>query len=606
VRRPSVVESEICPDDNVVLPDNTLVYLDAKRLPRHNRAPTALSGGYSAPMNVRICCALLLAFLTAPAGAQTLIVHSVRGYTPTAGGKLQSFSGLVVIDGKVDRLLTAKDDRPTIPGAQVLDGGGKTVLPGLIDAHGHVLDLGRERLQADLRGSASLAETLDRVRSFAGANAGQRWVIGRGWNQVLWREKRFPAARDLDAVIADRPVVLTRIDGHAIWVNSAAMKLTGVTAATRDPDGGQIVRDAAGQPTGVFVDTAAALIERHIPQPSDDEVKRALGAAMHELAALGMTGVHDAGIDASQYRLYQELGSAGELPIRIYAMLNDSPAARAVIAAGPRPAQFDDRLQMRAVKAWIDGALGSRGAAMLNDYSDQPHHRGLTLYTREQMDELVRLTSQHGWQLNVHAIGDAGNRIVLDAFESHLTAQQRERLRPRIEHAQVVGLEDIPRFAQLGVIASIQPTHATSDMNMAEDRVGAERIKGAYAWRKLLKSGARLAGGSDFPVELANPFHGLYAAVTRQDRSGRPPGGWRPEEKLTREEALRLFTADAAYAAHMENSVGTLEPGKWADFILIDRDYFKAPESEIDDIAVLSTYVAGRKVETAASGRRSE
>ena len=212
-------------------------------------------------------------------------------------------------------------------------------------------------------------------------------------------------------------------------------------------------------------------------------------------------------------------------------MLNDSAAARAVIAAGPRPAQFDDRLQMRAVKAWIDGALGSRGAAMLNDYSDQPHHRGLMLYTREQMDELVRLTSRHGWQLNVHAIGDAGNRIVLDAFETQLTAQQRERLRPRIEHAQVVGLEDVPRFAQLGVIASIQPTHATSDMNMAEDRVGAERIKGAYAWRKLLNSGARLAGGSDFPVELANPFHGLYAAVTRQDRGGRPPGGWYPRRK---------------------------------------------------------------------------
>jgi predicted amidohydrolase YtcJ len=557
-------------------------------------------------MNTRLCCALLIATLAAPAGAETLIVHSIRGYTPTADGKLQSFSGMVVSDGKVDRLLSSSDDRPTIPGAQMLDGGGRTMLPGLIDAHGHVLGLGQERMQADLRGVASLTEALDRVRTFAAANPDQRWVIGRGWNQVLWRENRFPTARDIDGVIADRPVVLTRIDGHAIWANSAAMKIAGVTSATKDPDGGQIVRDAAGQPTGVLVDTAAALVERHIPQPSDAEVKRALGAAMHELARLGLTGVHDAGIDASQYRLYQDLGSAGELPIRIYAMLSDSAAAQAVIAAGPRPAQYDDRLRMHAVKAYIDGALGSRGAAMLKDYSDQPHHRGLMLNTREQMDKLVRLTAQHGWQLNVHAIGDAGNRIVLDAFETQLTAQQREKLRPRIEHAQVVALGDIPRFAQLGVIASIQPTHATSDMNMAEDRVGAERIKGAYAWRKLLKSGARLAGGSDFPVELANPFHGLYAAVTRQDRNGRPPGGWYPEEKLTREEALRLFTADAAYAAHMENSVGTLEPGRWADFILIDRDYFKAPESEIDDIAVLATYVAGRKVEPKAPGRPSE
>jgi predicted amidohydrolase YtcJ len=277
-------------------------------------------------------------------------------------------------------------------------------------------------------------------------------------------------------------------------------------------------------------------------------------------------------------------------------MLADGEAARAVIAAGPTPRRFEDRLQMRAVKAWVDGALGSRGAALLEDYSDQAKHRGLTLYTPAQIGELAALTARFGWQLNIHAIGDAGNRMALDAFERRMTPRERVALRPRIEHAQVIALDDIQRFARLGVIASIQPTHATSDMNMAEERVGPRRIQGAYAWRKLLNAGVRLAGGSDFPVELANPFHGLYAAVTRQDRDGRPPGGWRAEEKLTRAEALRLFTLDAAYAAHMEHALGSLEPGKWADFILIDRDYFKVPEQEIDDIAVLATYVAGRRV----------
>ena len=374
------------------------------------------------------------------------------------------------------------------------------------------------------------------------------------------------------------------------------MQIAGVTAATADPAGGQILRDTDGQPTGVFIDTAMALIERHVPPPDDAEVKRVLHAAVHDLAALGVTGVHDAGIDARQYRLFQELGAAGALPIRIYAMLADSDDARSLIESGPKAPQFDDRLQMRAVKAWVDGALGSRGAVMLEDYSDQPQHRGLLIYTPEKLQQLTTLTASRGWQLNVHAIGDAGNRIVLDTFETKMTAEERKALRPRIEHAQVVALEDIPRFAKLDVIASIQPTHATSDMNMAEDRVGAERIKGAYAWRRLLDSGARLAGGSDFPVELAYPFHGLYAAVTRQDRDGRPPGGWYPQERLTRAEALRLFTIDAAYAGFMERSVGSLEPGKWADFIIVDRDFFKVPDSEIDDISVLATYVAGRRV----------
>lgn len=544
---------------------------------------------------LRVICVVLLATSAISARAETVIVQNIHGYTPVRSG-MDSFSGIVIEDGRIKRLLHTGDDAANTADATIIDGHGKTLLPGLTDAHGHVLGLGELRLSANLRGSATLAEALDRIRKHAATDRDARWVVGRGWNQVLWKDRRFPTAQELDGAVSNRPAMMERVDGHAIWVNSAALKLAGITAATEDPPGGQIVRDASGKPTGVFVDAAKALIERHIPAATDAEVKRELVAAMQEVAALGMTGVHDAGVDERGYRMYQELGAAGQLPIRIYAMLRDSPEARGAIQQGPRMPEFDDRLQLRAVKAWADGALGSRGAALLQDYSDQPHHRGLMIYTREQFQELATLTAAKGWQLNVHAIGDAGNRMVLDTFETLLTKEQRQALRPRIEHAQVIALDDIRRFGKLGVIASIQPTHATSDMNMAEDRLGHARVQGAYAWRKLINAGARLAGGSDFPVELPNPFYGLYAAVTRQDRDGKPPGGWYPDEKLTREEALRLFTLDAAYAGFMEHSTGSLEPGKWADFILIDRDYFKVPESEIDDIRVLATYVAGRQV----------
>lgn len=543
---------------------------------------------------LRRCASVIsLALIPLVADAAVQVVHNVHGYTPTNEG-LRAFSGLVIVDGKIERVLTSESEVPR--NGEAIDGGGRTLLPGLIDAHGHVLWLGEERLQADLRGSTSLQETLDRTRSFAAAHADSSWVMGRGWDQELWADKRFPTARDLDRVIGDRPAMLTRIDLHVVWVNSAALKLAGISSATVDPPGGQIVRDATGQPTGVFVDAAMALIKKHLPERTDEGIKHALRTSMRELVSLGLTGTHDAGIDSRQYRLYQELGARGELPLRIYAMLAAREARPGDIEAGPRSPQFDDRLQMPAVKVWVDGALGSRGAALLQDYSDEPHSRGLMLYTPAQLQALAKLTSANGWQLNVHAIGDAGNRFALDTFEKMLTREQRRSLRPRIEHASVLTPGDVARFAKLGIVASIQPMFATSDMSMAEDRLGPTRVHGAYAWRTLLDAGVRLAGGSDFPVELPNPFLGMYAAVTRQDREGRPAGGWHPREKLSREEALRLFTADAAYAARMENVVGTLEPGKWADFILIDRDYFKVPEQEIDDIRVLATFVAGSKV----------
>ena len=527
--------------------------------------------------------------------AQTVIVRNVNGYAPQPE-RLEKFATLVIVNGKVDRLLSAGTAVPTIANATVIDGKGQTLLPGLIDAHGHVVSLGQLRAQADLRGSASVDAALDRIRKFAADKSNAKWVVGQGWNQVLWSGRQFPTAKQLDRVVGERPALMSRIDGHAVWVNTAALKLASITRATPDPNGGQIIRDAEGNPTGVLVDNATALVERLLPPATDSETLDFLSTALNELASLGLTGVHDAGVDPHTYQLYQQLGKQNRLPVRVYAMLADNKAAREVIKSGPQPPQFEDRLQMRSVKAWVDGALGSRGAAFLQDYSDQPGHRGLTLYTQDEMQTLAELTAQHHWQLCVHAIGDAGNRTALNAFERGMSAAQRVELRPRIEHAQVIALTDIPRFKQLNVIASIQPTHATSDMNMAEDRVGAQRIQGAYAWRKLKNAGARLAGGSDFPVELANPFHGLYAAVTRKDRDGKPPGGWYAQEKLTREEALRLFSADAAYAASMEDRLGSLARGQWADFILIDRDYFAVPEDQIDDVVVAATYVGGKQV----------
>jgi predicted amidohydrolase YtcJ len=540
---------------------------------------------------------IFLCMLAGAASAETVVIANVDGYALHATG-LQRFGAMVIVDGKVQRLLKADEQYSSAATVKRIDGAGKVLLPGLIDAHGHVLELGQQRLQVDLRGSTSMNAALDRVRTFATHNESTRWLLGRGWNQVLWPDKQFPTAGQLDSVIADRPVLLSRVDGHAIWVNNVALKLAGITRATPDPSGGQILRDASGNPTGVLIDTATSLVERHLPPATDADTKRALLTGMNELASTGLTGVHDAGIDSRTYALYQELGRDGLLPLRVYAMLADDKDNRDVIKAGPRPPQFDDRLQLRAVKAWVDGALGSRGAALLDDYSDQAGHRGLMLYSSAELQSLAQLCGQYGWQLNLHAIGDAGNHAALDAFERGLTPMQRKALRPRIEHAQVITLADIPRYSSLNIVASIQPTHATSDMNMAEDRVGRDRIQGAYAWRKLKDKGARLAGGSDFPVELANPFHGLYAAVTRKRRDGKPPNGWYPKEKLTREEALRLFTVDAAYAGHMEDKVGSLQPGQWADFILVDRDYFTVPDEQIDHTQVVATYVAGKKSPT--------
>ncbi|GAB3018778.1 amidohydrolase [Bowmanella dokdonensis] len=524
--------------------------------------------------------------------AQPTLVTNIQGYHILPEQGLQSFSTLAFENGKV----LATGDKTLIgqyPGAWVVDGEGKTLLPGLIDAHGHLLGLGQNLLQVDLRGLTSARESVQKVNDYAARNPQLEWIIGRGWNQVLWHDKQYPSARQLDEFLPDTPVWLERIDGHAAWVNSKALAIAGIGKDTLDPPGGQILRDKEGNPTGVLIDNAMGLVADHLPETDSASMQRALNEASSHLLEQGITSMHDAGIDHQTYHFYLQQAEQQTLNIRIYAMIAASdPKLIQMLEKGPRRDK-KDFLWIQSVKAYGDGALGSRGAAMLAPYSDDQDNKGLLVTAEQDLPELFRTVLKHGFQLNFHAIGDKSNRLALDHYAKAYEQVGGRSLRHRIEHAQVVSTDDIPRFKELDIIASMQPVHATSDKNMAEDRIGKKRLEGAYAWKRFIDQGTVLAAGSDFPVELANPFHGLHAAVTRQDHEGEPPGGWQPEQKLTLEQALRAFTLDAAYAAHQEKILGNLEPGKWADFILIDRDIFNIPAGQIWQTKVLQTWVAG-------------
>jgi predicted amidohydrolase YtcJ/phosphohistidine phosphatase SixA len=529
--------------------------------------------------------------------AADLFVTKVNGYTLTAAGKLQRFDAMLVDQGKV--VATGNIDTlvARAGNAKLIDGQGRTLLPGMTDAHGHVLGLGFTKLRIDLSGSQSLDEALARVREGAVRAPGQGWLTGRGWNQVIWKLGRFPTAGELDRAVSDRPAWFTRIDGHAGWANSKALQLAGITRTTADPPGGKIERDSEGNATGVLVDTAMSLVQSKIPPPDAKENEAALRAALNELASVGITSAHDAGVNADTVALYRRFADEKKLTARIYGMIGGvAKDFDALAAHGPLLGYGNDRLTVRSVKLFADGALGSRGAALIEPYSDAHTHRGLLFHDRAAMAAQVTKAVAKGYQVNVHAIGDLGNRVVLDAFADAQKQFPKADLRHRIEHAQVVALPDIPRFKALNLIASMQPTHATSDMNMAEDRVGPQRIRGAYAWRTFLKQGTRIAAGSDFPVEASNPFLGWHAAVTRQSETGEPKDGWHKEQAMTREEAFRAFTLDAAYAAHQEKSQGSLETGKWADFILLDRNPFAIPSPQLHAVQVLETWVAGERV----------
>jgi hypothetical protein len=544
----------------------------------------------------------LVLALTSTSVSSLTFIDNVKGYTLNQQGELITFTNIAFEDEFIIGMDLSQE-----PGGIVtkIDGEGRVMLPGLIDAHGHILGLGQNLLEIDLRGSQTEDDAVKRVLEFVSANSlltkrskkeDTRWLIGRGWNQVLWPTKAFPNKASLDAAIKNRPVVLSRVDGHAVWVNSAALKLAGIDANTPSPAGGEIVKDKNGQPTGVLIDNAEYLVTKLIPKPDVEQLSAQLNAASEHLLSLGITSVHDAGISKQVYDFYQQQAQTGQLRFRIYAMIAATdPQINDMLTKGHIKTE-DDMLSIRSVKAYGDGALGSRGAALIKPYSDDKDNHGLLVTPQESLPSLFSQVLAANFQLNFHAIGDRANRLALQQFAKTFKIYPENTERHRIEHAQVVAVEDIPLFRELGIIPSMQPTHATSDMNMAEDRIGRARLKGAYAWKTFLEQGSRVAFGSDFPVELANAFHGLHAAVTRQTPENKPKMGWIPEEKVSIEDALRGFTLDAAYAAFQDDKLGTLEIGKRADFIFIDRDIFMRPASDIRDTQVLETWINGQQV----------
>jgi len=509
----------------------------------------------------------------------------------TAGAMAFTDNGLIWAVGDEAALLAAHPD------ATRVDLGGRTVIPGLIDSHGHLNGLAESLTRASLVGTQDKAEIIERLREHAAKLGPNDWLLGRGWDQNDWPEHAFPTRQDLDAAFPDRPVWLRRIDGHAGWANSAALaRARRDLAGDWQPQGGFIHRDADGQPTGILVDHAMGLIDAVVPATPEPLMTAALQQAIARMLSLGMTGVHDPGIDRADLDRYRRLLGQGGLLTRVYAMVGGTGELFDWLCALGPLADPSGRLYMRAVKLYADGALGSRGAALLQDYSDDPGNVGLLFQSDAQLQDQVNRIMACGFQVAVHAIGDRANRQVLDALEAGQRKYPDNPGRHRVEHAQILDAADVPRFAKLGVIAAMQPTHATSDMYWAPERLGEARLRYAYAWRSLLDSGARLAFGSDFPVEEVNPVLGIYAAVTRQDLSGWPPGGWQPQERVSREEALRGFTLDAAYAGFMEQEVGSLEAGKRADFVVLDRDIMTVPAGDILATRVLQTWLDGVKV----------
>lgn len=556
-----------------------------------------------------------------PAFALFFALTGTAAAYPTAdsvwiGGKIltvdKNFSivqALAVKDGKI--LYAGTDEGAknyTGKKTAVNDLNGAVVLPGLNDSHLHYVGLGTTKIQVNAHWKPK-GEILRAVAEAAAKARPGEWVLGRGWNQMVWSPAEFPTRQELDAVAPNTPVALTRTCGHMSWVNTKALELAGVTRDTKDPVGGEFLRDASGMPTGVMTDQAQDSINSIIPAFTDEQYKDAALAAQSELFRLGITSASDAGSNEETIDRFRELYENGKLKIRLNVMacVTGSPTpeelisgARKFFAKGPRTGLYGDRLQIRSYKIFLDGSLGARSAWMLEDYSDRPGHRGNGKLTDEELYTLVSAGHKAGFQISSHAIGDAANRQVLDAYERVLKEKPNPNHRFRVEHAQILTADDLARFARLGVLPAMQTVHATSDKNMAEDRVGPERVKFAYAWRKLLNSGVIIPNGTDAPVDIVDPWNNFYAAVSRMDENLDPVGGWYPEERMTREEALRSYTNWPAFASFEENKKGSLEPGKLADFIVIDRDVMTCPVTQLRGVSVLRTVVGGETVYEAA------
>ncbi len=546
-------------------------------------------------MKFKVKALLLVAALTTAMAAHADgLIDNVNGITLDKDGKIIRFRGLLIDrEGKVSQLLSSKDKPPKQLDFKA-DGKGRTMLPGLIDAHGHVMGLGFQALTLDLSATNSLGEAQAAIKEYATKFPDRRWIIGRGWNQEKWGLGRFPTASDLDAVVSDRPVWLERVDGHAGWANSKAIAVAGMTAASKSPPGGRIEM-VGGKPSGIFVDAASALIQKHVPIPRAAERDVALAEAQKALLKVGVTSIADMGTTLDDWQSFRRAGDEGWLSIRIFGYA--SGIDNMVTIAGPKPTPwlYQDRLRLGGVKLYLDGALGSRGAWLKKPYADASGLTGLPMLANAELRNLMVRASMDGFQTAVHAIGDAANADAIGAIEELATAYPGDR-RWRIEHVQIVDPSDITRLSKHGIISSMQPVHQTSDRTMAEARLGPSRLSGAYAWNSVIKAGGKLAFGSDTPVESPNPFHGIAAAITREDEKGQPFGGWLPAERITREQALAGFTIGAAYASFGEGKFGSLTPGHRADFILVDTDPLLASPSDIRKTQVSETWVGGRPV----------
>jgi predicted amidohydrolase YtcJ len=517
-----------------------------------------------------------------------MLLVNGRMHTMDAAGTV--VDTLVIREGRVAFAGRRGEVNPA-PGEEILDVGGRTVLPGLVDGHGHLMLLARARLELDLASAGSEEEIAGMVQAAAARRRPGEWITGRGWDQTRWPGQRFPTRASLDRAAPGHPVALVRVDGHATWASSTALARADITRGTGDPRGGRIARDAQGEPTGLLVDLAQDLVRALVPPPSPERFDEAVEAVIAECLSRGLTGVHEPGLDLAAVASYKRLIGRGRFPFRVFAALSGKKAWGEYRERGGPESAGQGQLTVGAVKIWLDGALGSRGAALHAPYCDDPANTGLVLVPPEEVERIALEAAGRGFHVWVHAIGDRANTLALDVFE---TVRAGVGLRPRlrIEHAQILARTDIPRFARLGVVPSMQPTHCTSDMRWAGERLGAERLDGAYAWRSLLDSGARIAGGSDFPVEDANPFHGIHAAVTRRPREGDDPG-WQPAQRMTRDEAVRSFSVWNARSVGLEADQGSLSPGRRADLVVLSDDVFGCAEDAIARITPGLTMIGG-------------
>jgi predicted amidohydrolase YtcJ len=488
-------------------------------------------------------------------------------------------------------------------GARTVDLGGKTVVPGLTDSHCHIFGIGERELTLNLEGTNTLEDFLAKVKERVTKTEKGKWITGRGWIETFWKPPQFPTRADLDKIAPENPVLLERADGHASIANTAALRIAKIDKATASPFGGEIMKDKqTGEPTGMLLDHAQELAEKHVPKPTEAERREAFVVGVKRELSLGWCQIQNAGGNLEDLPPMRQALEAGQCKIRVYnAVYAPGPAGAALLKDGPVLNQFDHRFTQRTIKVVFDGALGSRGAALLEPYADAPETSGYLTQKESELQPMFEEALRKGIQIETHAIGDRANRLILDLYEKAMNAvppDKRKIREPRwrVEHAQILTAQDIPRFAKLGVIASMQPSHAISDLFFAPARLGKERLAGAYAWQGLLKSGAVICGGSDAPVERGEPMIEFYAAVARKSIKGESLDGWHPEQAVTREQALKMFTLAPAYAAFEETDKGSIEPGKLADLTVLSADIMEIPEPEILKTACAMTVIGGEVV----------